>query len=1013
MARRLIPLSAYEQLSSDGRSGLAVAIATKADATLAALSAEQQAIARRILLRLVQFGEGRADTRRQQPFEALRSAGDDVALFTQTLNHLADNRLLTLSSAEGRVGDATTQPDNRVPERDDSTPPAIRASLVDIAHEALIAGWPTLHGWLTERREAEQIRRRLEDQAASWIRMGSTRGGLLDSVELLEAERWLESLQAADLGCSEALPKLVQASRAAIEEAAQAEEAARRREVMAAQALATAHERRIAVQARSAKQLRWLATILTLVALGALGAAWYALRQARVALSRQLAAQSIAMLDDQPDLALLLGLEAFNTADITAARNSLIAARQRSPYLETFLRGHKSDLKSVAFSPDGSLIATSGCGATDARRRCRQGIVNLWSATTHRLEGAPLSGHVGSIDGMAFSPDGQLIATAGCSTLDANGACIAGEIRLWNVRARQSSAIFSTGERGGITSLVFSPLGTALAAAGRDGTVSLWELSLGAQSRIILAGHAGIVSTIAFSPDGKRLVSGGEDKSVRVWDVALHKAIAQLPAVHLKHVRSVAFSPDGSIFASGDLAGQIRLWDAYTLTELGDPLIVQGEQIWSLAFSPDSRLLASGGRSKRITLWQVATRQPIGPELIGHQDSVTSLAFSHDGTHLVSGSMDTTAILWNIGAQPPLPDPGGPVRSVVFSSDGSTLIAGSCGQLDDSGNCTQGEIRRWDSASYTQIGAPIPAHSNTVTAMALSKDGRLLATGSEDATIIVWNTLTWQPLGPPLTGHSRRIESLAFMPDGTLLASGSCSGSALESCRQGEIRLWQVNQLTASGPPIHAHTDFVTSVAFSHDGAMLASGSLDRTIMVWNTSTGRQIGETLRGHTNRVYSVAFNQDSTILASAGADQDVILWDVAAHWKQGNPLTGHTDSVYSLAFSPDGATLASAGADGAVLLWDVATQQRIGIPIRGHPASIFSIAFSSDGRRLATAGEDQTVIPWDVGFLGQDDAAKWRDIVCAIVARDLTDDEWARFGSGARATGANCKAMEDER
>ena len=142
----------------------------KADATLAALAPAEQAIARRIFLRLIQFGEGRADTRRQQAMSALRAAGDESGAFERTLEHLTDHRLLTRSG-----GDASDGP------------------FVDIAHEALITGWARLQAWADERREAEQIRRRLEGKAAEWVRLGRGSGGLLDEAELPEAERWLAS----------------------------------------------------------------------------------------------------------------------------------------------------------------------------------------------------------------------------------------------------------------------------------------------------------------------------------------------------------------------------------------------------------------------------------------------------------------------------------------------------------------------------------------------------------------------------------------------------------------------------------------------------------------------------------------------------------------------------------------------------------------------------------------------------------------------------------------------------
>ncbi|PSB28717.1 TIR domain-containing protein [Stenomitos frigidus] len=209
LERRLLPLRAYEALilprkaygigGSEHRTGLQVAIARRADDALATLEVEpdkQKAMARRIFLRLVQFGEGRADTRRQQSMKALQAVGDNPNLFNQTLNHLANRRLLTLSGEETST-----------------------AITVDIAHEALISGWPALQQWILERREAEQIRRRLTANAEEWIRLGEGTGGLLDKIELVEAERWLSSADASDLGYDASLPKLITASHRMIKQA--------------------------------------------------------------------------------------------------------------------------------------------------------------------------------------------------------------------------------------------------------------------------------------------------------------------------------------------------------------------------------------------------------------------------------------------------------------------------------------------------------------------------------------------------------------------------------------------------------------------------------------------------------------------------------------------------------------------------------------------------------------------------------------------------------------------------
>ncbi len=230
--RRSLPLSAYLQLGDkDGRSGLAVAMATKADATLSQLPEPQRVIARRIFLRLVQFGEGRSDTRRQQALLDLRAVSDDQALFAETLRTLTDNRLLTLSG------------DNDADRK------------VDIAHEMLIVGWPVAQEWVRLRREAELTRRRLEVKAGEWARLGRSTGGLLDADELPEAERWLNGADAVDLGVSAELAALVQKSREEIERRAaeklqQAQEMARAETRAAAEAKTAGAMRRRAFWAR-------------------------------------------------------------------------------------------------------------------------------------------------------------------------------------------------------------------------------------------------------------------------------------------------------------------------------------------------------------------------------------------------------------------------------------------------------------------------------------------------------------------------------------------------------------------------------------------------------------------------------------------------------------------------------------------------------------------------------------------------------------------------------------------
>ncbi len=193
MSGRLITRGSYEKLGHDGRSGLAVAMATKADATLAGLPRDEQTIARRVFLRLVQFGEGPPDTRRRLAEADLRAAGDDPAVFRHVLATLVDNRLLTPS------------------------PEDVRGRRYDIAHEMLIVGWPASAEWVQARREAEKTRRRLVAKVEEWTRLGRGAGGLLDPAELFEVDHWLAAPDADELGVDADVRDLAAASHAALD----------------------------------------------------------------------------------------------------------------------------------------------------------------------------------------------------------------------------------------------------------------------------------------------------------------------------------------------------------------------------------------------------------------------------------------------------------------------------------------------------------------------------------------------------------------------------------------------------------------------------------------------------------------------------------------------------------------------------------------------------------------------------------------------------------------------------
>lgn len=524
------------------------------------------------------------------------------------------------------------------------------------------------------------------------------------------------------------------------------------------------------------------------------------------------------------------------------------------------------------------------------------------------------------------------------------------EVRLWQVEDGKS-VLVGKGHGGWVWSIAFSPDGKWLASGSEDCSVKLWDLETDS-CRKTLEGHSSPIWCVAFSPDGQLLASSSEDWTVKLWNVHTGHCLTTLKG-HQNWVRSVAFSPAaitgrGAILASAGDDKTIKLWDLKT-GRCYQTLNGHSDRVWSIAFSPNGQLLASGSSDQTIRIWHVKTGDCL-QILQGHNSWVRSIAFSADGQSIISGSEDRTVRLWDRQTgtcRQILSGHTSWVRSVAFHPN-TTLIASGSGDHT---------IKLWDGESG-RCCRTLTGFINRVWSIAPLSNWQSphsqLASSHDDHCIRLWHLGTGQ-CEQTLRGHTNAVCALAISPTAPLLASGSADCT---------IKLW--NEQGQCLATLRDHLSRVWSVAFSPDGDWLASSSDDQTVKLWQVAS-RQCYQTLKGHTSWVCAVAFSpvpsvKAKLLLASGGYDQRVKLWD-GETGECLQTLEGHTNWVWTVAFSPDGRTLASGSGDHTIKLWHVETGE-CRQTLQGHASRVWGIAFSPNGQWLASASTDQTVRLWDI-------------------------------------------------
>jgi WD40 repeat protein len=623
----------------------------------------------------------------------------------------------------------------------------------------------------------------------------------------------------------------------------------------------------------------------------------------------------------------------------------------------------------VAYSPDGKyLLSGGGHVFQDGTRDGTDLALRLWDIASGR-EVRRFPGHTRAVKSVAFSPTGKLAASGGWDQT----------VRLWDVDTGKELHRL-LGHTSGVLCVAFSPDGKLLLSCGgmgdfRDGKwvkapearpLRLWDVDTGKEIPFRGTVPEGWeVHSATFTSDERQILAGA-GSAVLLWDLATGTERRRLPGAREGNVNAVAISRDGRYALSGasefgepkPQGADAYLWDLQTGRE---PRRLRATRehpyIHAVALAPDGRYALTCGEDRILRYWEVATGRLVG-RMEGQGWSFHGVAFSPDGRYAATASYDGTVRLWQLPGHPtPAAAPPRPGRAAGGSEERKPGLPDRP-SVPEGGNEKAAPSKRVEAKNAVpRPAAPradeirrLEGHGGQVQSLALSPDGKLALTASEDWTVRLWDVGTGKERHR-LGGHNESVMDVALLPDGRRGLSASADGS---------LWLWDLE----AGRGLRRFTGYqglVSSVAVSPDGRRALSGGTDRTIRVWDVEGAKEV-RSLRGHTAAVNRVAFCPDGRRAVSAGEDKTARVWNVDTG-KQLAQFTGHGSTVKAVAFSPDGRQVLSGGWDRSVCLWDADT----GTELRrfaGHRDSVWCVAFCPDGRRALSGGFDRTVCLWDV-------------------------------------------------
>jgi WD40 repeat protein len=862
---------------------------------------------------------------------------------------------------------------------------------VSISHEALIRNWARFQDWIDQNRDNIRIERRLMDAAKEWKRLNRDPELLYSGGKLIEAEEWLSRLQIPIPPSSE---EFLNASK-------------------------QAHVDKLKSVRRRNSIMVFISMIATIGMIAALYLWVQSKRQAIISQSGELAAQSAVAIESQPDLAMLLSIQAISLNDNWKTRDSLYAAIQKNSLIRQFLYGHSTWGK-VVLSPNNDTMATADYN----------GIIIIWDLSEEYITKKFELESLAYIQDVIYSKDGSKLVYAGCEILSPEKRCKQTTIVVFDINSRRTIKLPVHETDLDVEQLVFNNFEPILTAVffqpfEEEKIIQQWNIESweGISKKIIAYPESAKWNSPGkISPDGHTLVGYSQDEGVYYFlDLTtdeIHKSIDKIPWAN-----KYSINPTENTLAVGygGVISIINFDSGEIITHLN---LESGSEVKALEFSPDGKKLVFADSDGVITVWDLKSERSIKLH-----------------NNLNNDSLD----VWDI----------------IYSSDGKTFLT-----ID-----RENTITLWDSVSFTllsnfSVGA---TSSSFIDDVVILPDDKSILIFYRNGKIISLNPYIINPLESHYSGHEKSVLGLAFHPDGTLISNdentirfwdissippGIFSLTVNDLMRTGieltpdgklivagignDLYVWEYSSRQLYYPPMKGHSKFVTALAISPDGKIIASGGEDSKIFLWDSKTGKQIGNSLEGHIGPIYHIAFSPDSELIVSSGLDGTIRFWSTKTQKEIREPInTGLSYLNSNFWMSPTENTIIYETGD-YLMIWDLNTEMPFSRPIPGTSyfnsvsidptgetlvvpvyenkylsgakfvnvksgqiyqqafpiinGNVNKAAFSSDGKLLALGSSTGYIQIWNL------DTRNWVKFACEKIRRNLSKSEWETYLTG---------------